>query len=124
MWSIGNEIDYPNDPYSDTVLNEGNNPQIYGRGYMKDHPSAKNLGRIARHLVSVVKDNDTTHPVTAGLAAVVVSDKVGYTQALDVAGYNYQEYRYPGDHRRYPERKIYGSENGMSYAAWKSVRDN
>ena len=32
MWSIGNEIDYPNDPYTHEVLNTGRNPQIYGGG--------------------------------------------------------------------------------------------
>ena len=31
MWSIGNEIDYPNDPYTHEILNTGNNPQIYGK---------------------------------------------------------------------------------------------
>jgi hypothetical protein len=124
MWSIGNEIDYPNDPYSDPVLNQGRNPQIYGSGYMADHPSADNLGRISRHLVSVVKRYDTTRPVTAALAAVAVSDKVGYADALDVVGYNYQEYRYPEDHAAYPRRKIYGSENSKSYGAWKAVLDN
>lgn len=124
MWSIGNEIDYPNDPYSDTVLNQGRNPQIYGSGYMADHPSAENLGRISRHLVSVVKRYDTTRPVTAALAAVAVSDRVGYADALDVVGYNYQEYRYSEDHAAYPRRKIYGSENSKNYAAWKAVLDN
>lgn len=123
LWSIGNEIDYPNDPYSDTELNGGRHPQMYGKGYLSDHPSAENLGRIARRLVRTVKAYDTTHPVTAALAAAVVSTKVGYAEALDVTGYNYQEYLYPGDHRKYPERKIYGSENGMSYEAWKAVRD-
>jgi len=33
MWSIGNEIDYPNDPYTHEILNTGRNPQIYGKGY-------------------------------------------------------------------------------------------
>lgn len=124
LWSIGNEIDYPNDPYSDPILNEGRNPQIYGSGYMADHPAATNLTRIARQLVDVVKDYDTTRPVTAALAAASVSNKVGYTRLLDVAGYNYQEYRYQEDHKEYPHRKIFGSENGMSYAAWKAVKDN
>jgi len=37
LWSIGNEIDYPNDSYTDKILNEGNNPQIW-EGYLADHP--------------------------------------------------------------------------------------
>jgi hypothetical protein len=124
LWSIGNEIDYPNDPYSDPTINQGHNPQIYGTGYLADHPAATNLRRIAGGLVAVAKRFDTTRPVTAALAAVTVSDKVGYAQLLDVTGYNYQEYRYREDHRRFPGRKLFGSENSMSYPAWKAVKDN
>lgn len=124
MWSIGNEIDYPNDPYTHEVLNTGRNPQIYGRGYMANHPSATALGRIAADLVKVVKEIDLTRPVTAALAGVVMSNEVGYPDALDVVGYNYQEYRYADDHKKYPNRVIYGSENGMALKAWNAVDSN
>jgi beta-galactosidase len=124
LWSIGNEIDYPNDPYSHPVLNTGRNPQIYGRGYSPTNPSATRLTEIARQLVGDVKKKDTTRPVTAALAGVVMSNEVGYPEALDIVGYNYQEYRYPEDHSKYPNRVIYGSENGMAFIAWKAVEDN
>lgn len=124
MWSIGNEIDYPNDPYSHEILNTGRNPQIYGRGYQPDHPPAKRLGEIASRLVSVVKQYDTTRPVTAALAGVVMSNTTTYPERLDIVGYNYQEYRYEEDHANYPARVIYGSENGKSIEAWKAVADN
>lgn len=39
-------------------------------------------------------------------------------------GYNYTEDRYDIDHQTYPDRVIYGSENGHGYDAWKAVRDN
>lgn len=121
MWSIGNEIDYPNDPYSDPVLNEGHYPQIYGSGFMPEHPAAAALGSIAKALAGFVKGLDPSRPVTAGLAAVMMADKAGYTAALDVAGYNYQEYRYEEDHKQFPHRVMYGSENGHGYRAWKAV---
>ncbi len=124
LWSVGNEIDYPNDPYTHEVLNTGNNPQIYGKGFTQGHPPASQLTEIARHLADVVKQNDTTRPVTAGLAGVVMSNEVGFPEALNVVGYNYQEYRYAGDHKKYPDRIIYGSENGMSVSAWDSVANN
>lgn len=124
MWSIGNEIDYPNDPYTHEILNTGKNPQIYGRGYQPGYPSAQRLGEIASHLVEVAKQYDTTRPVTAALAGVVMSNTTTYPEVLDVVGYNYQEYRYDEDHKNYPARIIYGSENGKSYEAWKSVEDN
>ena len=124
MWSIGNEIDYPNDPYSDSILNTGRNPQIYGKGYLPDHPPASRLAEISKQLVKVVKEVDTTRPVTAALAGVVMSNTTSYPENLDVVGYNYQEYRYKEDHKKYPNRVIYGSENGSSLDAWKAVADN
>jgi beta-galactosidase len=41
-----------------------------------------------------------------------------------VVGYNYTENRYAMDHKKYPSRIIYGSENGHGYDSWKAVRDN
>ncbi|MBO9204393.1 MULTISPECIES: sugar-binding domain-containing protein [Niastella] len=124
MWSIGNEIDYPNDPYTHEILNTGNNPQIYGRGQLADHPPAARLGEISQHLVKVVKQYDTTRPVTAALAGVVMSNTTSYPTNLDIVGYNYQEYRYAADHQQYPNRVIYDSENGMRLSAWEAVEKN
>ncbi len=124
FWSIGNEIDYPNDPYTHEVLNTGRNPQIYGKGFTAGHPAASRLPELAKPLVAIVKKYDTTRPVTAALAGVVMSNEVGLPETLDVVGYNYQEYRYPDDHKKYPNRVIYGSENGMAYSAWAAVADN
>jgi hypothetical protein len=123
MWSIGNEIDYPNDPYTHPVLNSEANPQSWAK-YDEKLPNAHRLGEIAKELISVVKQYDTTRPVTAGLASVLMSNETGYAEALDVTGYNYQESRYAADHKKYPKRIIYGSENGMTLEAWKAVADN
>lgn len=124
LWSIGNEIDYPNDPYTHPVLNSGRNPQIYGKGYLPDHPPASEITGIAKDLVKTVKAFDTTRPVTAALAGVVMSNEVGYPDVLDIVGYNYQEFRYAEDHQQYPNRIIYGSENGMQRNAWEAVDTN
>ena len=124
MWSIGNEIDYPNDPYSDPVLNIGRNPQIYGSGYLPDHPPASRLAEISARLVKVAKAADTSRPITAALAGIVMSNTTDFPQNLDIVGYNYQEYRYQEDHEKYPKRVIYGSENGMGLAAWQAVSEN
>ncbi|TPG65837.1 sugar-binding domain-containing protein [Hymenobacter nivis] len=124
MWSIGNEIDYPNDPYTHEVLNTGRNPQIYGKGYLPGHPPAAEMGPLAKRLVAVVKQADGSRPVTAALAGVVMSNLTDYPAALDLVGYNYQEFRYPADHKEYPQRIIYGSENGMAPAAWAAVDSN
>lgn len=124
MWSIGNEIDYPNDPYSHEILNEGKNPQIYGKGFLPDHPPVERLSALSKQLVKAVKRYDTTRPVTAALAGVVMSNTTEYPGNIDIVGYNYQEYRYSEDHAKYPGRIIFGSENGMQLSAWNEVINN
>ncbi len=124
MWSIGNEIDYPNDPYTHEVLDKGRNPQIFGRGYEPDRPNISEIEPIAARLVKWVHETDSTRPVTAALAGVSMSNFTAYPELLDIVGYNYQEYLYEEDHQKYPERVIYGSENTMSLEAWNAVKDH
>ncbi|MCF1422917.1 sugar-binding domain-containing protein [Mangrovimonas futianensis] len=123
-WSIGNEVDYPNDPYSHPVLDGGEKTgftqPIFG-GYKKDAPDAKRLGDIAKRLVEVVKTYDRSRPTTAGLAGVAMSNQTEYPFALDITGYNYTESLYDHDHEAYPNRVIFGSENGHDYSAWEAV---
>ena len=123
--SIGNEVDYPNDPYSHPVLDGGKDTgftqAIYG-GYKKDAPDAMRLGVIAQRLAEVVKRYDRSRPTTAGLAGVAMSNRTAYPGALDIVGYNYTESLYETDHQTYPDRVIYGSENRHDYAAWMAVK--
>lgn len=125
-WSIGNEVDYPNDPYSHPVLDgtgEGGFTQPIFGGYKKDAPDAMRLGDIAKRLAKVVRANDKYRPVTAGLAGVAMSNETEYPGALDIAGYNYTEGRYDEDHKKYPNRIIYGSENRHERKEWQAVTD-
>ncbi|KAA6299866.1 MAG: Beta-galactosidase [Candidatus Ordinivivax streblomastigis] len=125
-WSIGNEVDYPNDPYSHPIL-DGNNAdftQPLLGGYKKDAPDANRLGGIAKRLSAVVKQYDKSRPVTAGLAGVAMSNETEYPGALDITGYNYTESRYLSDHKKYPNRIIFGSETRHDLDAWKAVTDN
>jgi len=69
---------------------------------------------IARELAALINSLDRTRPVTASLASALMSNETGYADALDVAGYNYQESRYEPDHKKYPNRPLYGNENGMT----------
>ncbi len=123
-WSIGNEVDYPNDPYSHPALDGGKETgftqPIFG-GYKKDAPDAMRLGAIAKRLVGVVKQHDQSRPVTAGLAGVAMSNQTAYPFSLDITGYNYTESLYDHDHAKYPERVIFGSENRHDPEAWKAV---
>ncbi len=129
LWSIGNEVDYPNDPYvySGFDIMTGNNDAGKSeseRRYDVNRPDSRRLTKIAEKLVSYVKACDTTRPVTAALAYPEMSVRIGYMQALDVAGYNYKEQFYAEHHREFPSAFLYGSENGHHPEAWEAVRDN
>lgn len=126
LWSIGNEVDYPNDPYSHPILDGGNlefNQPTSG-GYKPDAPDAMRIGEIAGRLAACVRAADPSRPVTGALAGVAMSNQTAYPDVVDVVGYNYSESRYAKDHAAYPGRILYGSENGMGYDAWKAARDN
>ena len=123
LWSIGNEVDYPNDPYSHPVLDGSTISQPMFGGYKPDAPDARRIGKIAKRLAACVRSVDTSRPVTGALAGVVMSNETEYPEAVDVVGYNYTEDRYDMDHATYPKRIIYGSENRSDIDAWFAVRD-
>lgn len=115
VWSIGNETDYPNDPYQDPNVKSTFDPTL---------PPASEIADLVSDLTTWVKEIDTTRPITQALANTPVTNAVGVPEMLDVVGYNYQEKYYQQDHEAYPNRVIYGSENGDHPEAWKAVRDN
>jgi len=128
-WSVGNEIDYPNDPYASVLFAEmtGNNDArktARQRSYDPRRPDARRLPTIARRLVEIVKARDATRPVTIGAAYPELSTRTGFLDAFDVAGYNYKEHLYEDDHRRFPGRPHLGTENGHRYSDWLAVADN
>ena len=129
LWSIGNEIDYPNDPYVTPLFREvlGNNDAnkpLAERLYDVRKPDAGRLATVARELTTIVHALDTTRPVTSALSFPELSTRTGYADELDASGYNYKEQFYAEDHVRFPGRVIYGSENSHAPEAWYFVRDN
>lgn len=121
MWSIGNEIDYPTDPY---VHPESRvDPDFAGFEY-RDNPPVSRLVYVAPKLIAAIKRNDPTRPVTMALANVPAANGTGLAAMLDIAGYNYQERNYAADHALFPNRVIFGSENGQQMESWRVVRDN
>ncbi len=124
MWSIGNEVDYPNDPYSHPILNGSKFNQPVSGGYDPKKPNAERLGPIGKRLSGDIRAIDTSRPVTGALAGVLMTNETDYPKYLDVVGYNYTEDRYAIDHKNFPDRVIYGSENGHGYNNWKATRDN
>ncbi len=115
LWSIGNEIDYQNDPFSHPVL---------GKSYKPKNPPAENLLKYGGLLVKAVKRLDATRPVTASLANMQVSNAIGLAEILDVVSYNYQEKYYKKEHDDYPQRCILGGENNRTLPEWEVVEKN
>jgi len=128
-WSIGNEIDYPNDPYASAMFeamtgNNDANKSAKQRAYDPNRPDARRLATISRRLAAIVKGKDPTRPVTVGAAFPELSRYTGFLEPLDLVGYNYKEHLYPADHQKFPGQPIVGSENGHGYAEWRAVADN
>ncbi|WP_210418496.1 glycoside hydrolase family 2 TIM barrel-domain containing protein [Agromyces intestinalis] len=128
-WSIGNEIDYPNDPYASPLYaemtgnNDANKPAAE-RVYDPDRPDVRRLTTIANRLVQIVKELDPTRPVTLAAAFPELSGSTGLLDRLDLVGYNYKEHLYEADHRRYPDKPFIGSENSHGYGHWLDVVRN
>lgn len=119
LWSIGNEIDYPGDPYV--------HPELFDPAAPPPDPGsprATRLAVVAPSLIAAVKRHDPTRPVTMALSNLPTSNGVGLASMLDVAGYNYQEKFYKQDHHDFPGRVIYGSENGKDLGKWRAVVKN
>lgn len=129
MWSIGNEIDYPNDPYCHpsfgemTGNNDANKP-IQERQYNLDKPNAERLVLLTKELMHIAKEVDQTRPITMAIAYPELSTKIGIVGQLDVVGYNYKEEHYTRDHKRFPNKPFFGSENSNTYEAWLAVKEN
>jgi beta-galactosidase len=115
LWSIGNEIDYPNDPFSHSTDGDAYNPK---------NPSAEILAKIAPRLIKVVRANDPSRPVTAALANIRASNATGLADLLDVVGYNYQLPLLATDLAAFPNRKFVGSEDGFELGYHTLITNN
>jgi len=129
MWSIGNEIDYPNDPYAHPLFTKmaGNNDANKPKQEMMYSPDKQNMERlavIASELAGIIKKLDPTRPVLLAAAFPELSSQLGFFDSLDIVGYNYKEHLYEADHRRFPMLPILGSETKHSVSSWKTVRNN
>ncbi len=126
LWSIGNEIDYPNDPYCHSMFqtmtgnNDANKPAAEMQ-YDSNKPNMERLAVLAAELAAIVREEDGSRPVTVAAAFPELSSQLGFFDALSVVGYNYKEHLYEEDHRRFPDKTFLGSENGHSEEAWRAV---
>jgi beta-galactosidase len=136
-WTVGkNPYDYhlyfnqwSHTDERDTIRRDRNHPSIilYSVGNeIHDTPHAEMAKRILRGLVEVAHKADPTRPVTQALFRPNASHDYddGLADLLDVVGQNYREDEILAAHAQKPSRKIIGTENGHSRAAWVALRDN
>lgn len=129
MWSIGNELDYPNDPYVHPLFqemtgnNDANKPSAE-RIYNPNKPNMERLAPITKELAEIVRRHDTTRPVTLAASFPELSTRLHVLDPLDLICYNYKEHLYEEDHKRFPDMAIIGSENWHDLYAWKAVTDH
>lgn len=103
MWSFGNEVQERADP-------EGID--------------------IGKALVAAIREVDDTRPVTQAVCGFWDNPgkewdySAGAFSMLDIGGYNYQFLNYESDHRKFPERMMYGAESVPQHAweNWEMVK--
>jgi beta-galactosidase len=103
MWSFGNEVQERADP--DGI-------------------------EIGKALAAAIREVDNTRPVTQAVCGFWDNpgkewdDSEGAFSMLDIGGYNYQYEQYESDHRKHPERIMYGSESVPQHAweNWEKVK--
>ncbi len=135
LWSIGNEIEWTYPYYwASSTDNKGvgglihtGNPEADNKAILarfnKLTGGKDELSQTAKELVKWVKQMDDTRYVTSGVVIPSVSRLSGYTDVLDVVGYNYKDQYYEIDHKLYPDQPILGTENVGQYFEWKAVMD-
>src|SRR5450432_1961006 len=85
--------------------------------------------KLAKELVGICHEEDSTRPVTSACDQSFVSSRNGFMDQLDIAGYNYidrlyLDSTYLPEHRRFPHRLFLGTETTHALHNWLGVRDN
>ena len=102
LWSIGNEVP----------------DQLDFDGY-----------KIAKELVAICHEEDSTRPVTAGCDRSAIASRNGFMDELDIGGYNYIDriyntQTYVPERARFPKRLLVGTETSHAIHMWLGVRNN
>ncbi|MDE5420042.1 DUF4982 domain-containing protein [Labilibaculum sp. DW002] len=121
MWSMGNEIEWT---YSYYYKMEKSNQGLGNQVLMEETGDGKDeLKETAEEIEKWIKEIDPNRLVTTGGVLPRAGNITGYFDVPDVMGYNYRADDYDTDHKNYPNRIIYGSENWGTYQEWKDAVD-
>lgn len=108
----------------ETIRRDRNHPCIIMYSIGNEIPEQRHCildgEKTAKILKGIVKEEDTTRPVTCACCFDVTgSEETNFCNILDVSGYNYAEVLYDSHAERFPERIIIGSENTSIIPFWK-----
>ena len=115
------------------ILRDRNHPSVILWSVGNEIPErADSLGlKIRPQLVSIVKNLDTTRPVTEAICSFWDHKGRSWNETapafagLDVAGYNYQWKMYEPDHLLYPQRVMVGTESTAreAFENWQMAKE-
>jgi len=110
------------------VRRDRNHPSVILWSIFNEEPlQGSEVGyEMARRMVAEVKKLDTTRPVTAAMHDGLFGD-VNVTQAVDVAGFNYQPWAYDRFHKLHPAQPLTSTEDTSAYmtrGAYDSDREH
>lgn len=121
MWSMGNEIEWT---YPYYFKMEKSNQGLGNQVLMEETGDGQDeLKETAEQIEKWIKEVDQSRFVTTGGVLPKAGNITGYFDVPDVIGYNYRAENYDEDHKNYPNRMMYGSENWGTYQEWKDAVD-
>jgi beta-galactosidase len=111
------------------VLRDRNHPSIviYSVGNeIHDNLDDAEGFKKYRQQQDLIHSLDPTRPVTMALFRPGLSKvyENGFVETMDIVGQNYRENELVAAHLAKPSRKVIGTENGHTLAAWLALRDN
>ncbi|MDP3149342.1 MAG: beta-galactosidase GalB [Ignavibacteria bacterium] len=126
MWAMKKvEFDYSTNwkewhkrDLEDMVLRDRNHPSVFIWSIGNEIPEQRDSSgiEITRELVSIIKNLDTTRPITSNMDYTKPDNFLNKSGALDLIGFSYHQYDYEAFPQNYPNQKFIGSETTSSLA--------